>query len=35
MKRRIEGRFNYLSIQRIVKLWTLKIDEKPPGIGFA
>ena len=35
MKRRIGGRFSYLSIQRIVKLWTLKVNGKPPGIGSA
>ena len=27
------GRFSYLSIQRVVKLW--KENEKPPGIGSA
>ena len=29
----IGGRFSYLSIQRVVKLW--KENEKPPGIGSA
>ena len=32
-KRCIGGRFIYLSIQRVVKLWTLKENATPPGIG--
>ena len=32
-KRCIGGRFSYLSNQRAVKLWTLRVNGKPPGIG--
>ena len=31
-KRCIGGRFSYLSNQRAVKLWTLRVNGKPPGI---
>ena len=32
LKRCTGGRFSYLSIQRVVKLWTLKVNRKRPGI---
>ena len=35
MKRYIGVTFSYLSIQRIVKLWSLKVNGKPPDIGSA
>ena len=33
LKSCLEGRFSYISIQRVIKLWTLKVNRKPPGIG--
>ena len=33
LKSCLEGRFSYISIQRVIKLWTLKVTRKLPGIG--
>ena len=35
LKSCLGGRFSYISIQRVVKLWTLKVNRKLPGIGSA